>query len=68
MYSLMLESPTITCRRRNLAGSAWGSSRVLIMGLDLVVADDRPSHMCPALWLRQNDVPLGVLSTLPAPA
>ncbi len=31
-YSLMLESPTITCRRRKRSASAWGSSRVLMIG------------------------------------
>ena len=31
-YSLMFESPTITCRRRNRSASAWGSSRVLMIG------------------------------------
>ena len=67
-YSLMLESPTITCRRRNRSASAWGSSRVLMMGRLRVVADDTPSQMCSARWLMQNVAPRGVWSTLPAPA
>ena len=41
-YSLMLESPTITCRRRKRSASAWGSSRVLMIGRLRVVADDTP--------------------------
>ena len=49
-YSLMLESPTMTCRRRYFSASAWGSSRVLMIGRLLVVADDTPSQMCSARW------------------
>jgi hypothetical protein len=52
-YSLMLESPTITCSRRKRSASAWGSSRVLMMGRLRVVADDTPSQMCSARWLMQ---------------
>ena len=52
-YSLMLESPTITWSRRNFSASAWGSSRVLMMGRLRVVADETPSQMCSARWLRQ---------------
>ncbi len=37
-YSLMFESPTITCSRRNRSASACGSSRVLMIGRDRVVA------------------------------
>ena len=48
-YSLMLESPTITCRRRNRSASACGSSRVLMIGRERVVALDTPSQMCSAL-------------------
>src|SRR6188508_3322408 len=43
VVSLMLESPTITCRRRKRSASACGSSRVLMIGRDRVVADDTPS-------------------------
>ena len=68
LYSLMLESPTITCRRRNRSASAWGSSRVLMMGRERVVAEDMPSQMCSARWLTQNMAPRAVWSTLPAPA
>ncbi len=65
---LMFESPTITCSRRNRSASACGSSRVLMMGRERVVAEDTPSQMCSARWLRQKVVPRGVGSTLPAPA
>ena len=37
-YSLMFESPTMTCRRRKRSASACGSSRVLMIGRDRVVA------------------------------
>ena len=67
-YSLMLESPTITCSRRKRSASAWGSSRVLMMGRLRVVADDTPSQMCSARWLRENWAPRDVWSTFPAPA
>ena len=67
-YSLMLESPTMTCRRRKRSASACGSSRVLMMGRLRVVAEDTPSQMCSARWLRQNTAPRAVWSTLPAPA
>ncbi len=67
-YSLMLESPTMTWRRRYFSASAWGSSRVLMMGRLRVVAELTPSQMCSARWLRQNTAPLAVWSTLPAPA
>ena len=67
-YSLMFESPTITCSRRKRSASAWGSSRVLMIGLLRVVAEDTPSQMCSARWLRQNTAPRAVCSTFPAPA
>ena len=50
VYSLMFESPTITCSRRKRSASAWGSSRVLMIGRDRVVALDTPSQMCSARW------------------
>ena len=50
MYSLMFESPTITCSRRKRSASACGSSRVLMIGRDRVVALDTPSQMCSARW------------------
>ena len=50
VYSLMFESPTITCSRRNRSASAWGSSRVLMIGRERVVALDTPSQMCSARW------------------
>jgi hypothetical protein len=53
VVSLMFESPTMTCRRRNRSASACGSSRVLMMGRDRVVAEDTPSQMCSARWLTQ---------------
>ena len=67
VVSLMLESPTMTCRRRNRSASACGSSRVLMIGRDRVVADDTLSQMCSARWLTQYTAPRGVCSTLPAP-
>ncbi len=48
VVSLMLESPTMTCRRRNRSASAWGSSLVLMIGRDRVVALETPSQMCSA--------------------
>jgi hypothetical protein len=67
VVSLMFESPTITCRRRNRSASACGSSLVLMIGRDRVVADDTLSQMCSARWLTQYTAPRGVCSTLPAP-
>ena len=67
VVSLMLESPTMTCSRRNRSASACGSSRVLMIGRDRVVADDTPSQMCSARWLTQYTAPRGVCSTFPAP-
>ena len=68
VYSLMFESPTITCSRRKRSASAWGSSRVLMIGRDRVVADETPSQMCSARWAMQYIAPRAVCSTLPAPA
>ena len=68
VVSLMLESPTITCSRRYRSASAWGSSRVLMIGRERVVALLMPSHMCSARWLTLYTAPRGVCSTLPAPA
>ena len=65
--SFMFESPTMTCSRRYRSASACGSSRVLMIGRDRVVALDTPSQMCSARWDRQNTAPRGVCSTLPAP-
>ena len=53
VVSDMLESPTMTCSRRNRSASACGSSRVLMIGRDLVVALETPSQMCSARWLTQ---------------
>ena len=50
MYSLMFESPTMTWRRRYRSASAWGSSRVLMIGRLRVVAELTPSQMCSARW------------------
>jgi hypothetical protein len=36
----MLESPTITCRRRYFSRSAWGSSRVLMIERSFVVVPE----------------------------
>jgi hypothetical protein len=38
-----------------------------MIGLLRVVADDTPSQMCSARWLRQNVAAFGVCNTLPAP-
>ena len=51
----MFESPTITCSRRNRSASACGSSRVLMIGRDRVVALETPSQMCSARWLTRVD-------------
>ena len=67
VHSLMLESPTMTWSRRKRSASACGSSRVLMMGRDRVVALETPSQMCSARWLMQNCAPRGPCSTLPAP-
>ena len=67
-YSLMFESPTITCRRRNRSASACGSSRVLMIGRERVVALETPSQMCSARCAMQYIAPRAVCSTLPAPA
>ena len=67
-YSLMLESPTITWSRRKRSASACGSSLVLMIGRLRVVAEETPSQMCSARWLRQNTAPRAVWRTLPAPA
>ena len=53
VVSDMFESPTMTCRRRKRSASACGSSRVLMIGRDLVVALETPSQMCSARWLTQ---------------
>ena len=67
VVSDMLESPTMTCSRRNRSASACGSSRVLMIGRLRVVADDTPSQMWSARWLTQNVAPLVPTTTLPAP-
>jgi len=67
VVSLMLASPTITCRRRKRSASACGSSLVLMIGRDLVVAEETLSQMCSARWLTQYTAPRGVCSTFPAP-
>ncbi len=67
VVSLMFESPTMTCSRRKRSASACGSSRVLMMGRDRVVALETPSQMCSARWLTEKIVPRLVCWTLPAP-
>ena len=47
----MFESPTMTWSRRYFSGSAWGSSRVLMIGRLRVVAEEIASQMCSARWL-----------------
>ena len=68
VYSLMFESPTITCRRRYFSASACGSSRVLMIGRLRVVADEMPSQMCSARCEIEYTGPRAVCSTFPAPA
>ena len=67
VVSLMLESPTITCRRRYFSASACGSSRVLMIGRERVVALETPSQMCSARCETLYDAPRGVWVILPAP-
>src|SRR3546814_6208771 len=57
VYSLMFESPTRTWRRRYFSASAWGSSRVLMIGRLRVVAELTPSQMCSARWAMQYIAP-----------
>ncbi|MEY3482219.1 MAG: hypothetical protein RLZ40_262 [Actinomycetota bacterium] len=68
VYSLMFESPTITCRRRNRSESACGSSRVLMIGRLRVVALLTPSQMCSARCEMENIGPRAVCRMWPAPA
>ena len=67
VVSLMLESPTMTCSRRYFSASACGSSRVLMIGRERVVALETPSQMWSARWLTQYVAPREVVVTLPAP-
>ena len=67
VVSDMLESPTMTCRRRYFSASACGSSRVLMIGRLRVVADETPSQMWSARWLTAKLAPWAVVTTLPAP-
>ena len=68
VVSDMLESPTITCRRRYFSASACGSSRVLMIGRDRVVAEETPSQMCSARCETQYTAPRGVGQHLAGPA
>ena len=45
----------MTCSRRKRSASACGSSRVLMIGRDRVVALETPSQMCSARWLTRVD-------------
>ncbi len=66
-YSLMLESPTITWRRRYFSASAWGSSRVLMIGRLRVVAE---RHALPDVFgplAEAEDRPPGRLEHLARP-
>ena len=67
VVSLMFESPTIMCNLRYSSGSACGSSLVLIIGRDLVVALETDSHMCSALWLIWKFAPFELEIHFPAP-
>src|SRR3990172_42450 len=53
----MFESPTITWSRRKRSASACGSSRVLMIGRDRVVALETPSQMCSPPSPMQNTAP-----------
>ncbi len=44
------ESPTMTCSRRYCSASACGSSRVLMIGRERVVALETDSQMWSARW------------------
>ena len=68
VYSLMLESPTITCRRRKRSESACGSSRVLMIGRLRVVALLTLSQMCSARCDIEKTGPRAVGKMWPAPA
>ena len=68
VVSDMFESPTMTCSRRYRSASACGSSRVLMIGRDRVVADETPSQMCSARCAIEYVAPRAVCSTFPAPA
>ena len=57
VVSDMFESPTMTCRRRYRAESAWGSSRVLMIGRDRVVAEETPSQTWSERCERQKPGP-----------
>ncbi len=46
-----LASPMITCRRRYLVASQWGSSRVLTIGRLSVVSRPTSSSKKSARWL-----------------
>jgi hypothetical protein len=65
VVSLMLESPTVTRRRRYRSASACGSS--LVSMTDRVVAGDATSQMWSARWLTHYTAPREVCSTFPAP-
>ncbi|MNW54963.1 hypothetical protein D3C74_325940 [compost metagenome] len=67
VVSAMDESPTITCRRRYCSASAWGSSRVLMMGRERVVALETDSQMWSARCDSAKIAPRGVARILPAP-
>ena len=54
----------MTCMRRNRLESPWGSSRVLMIGRVLVVADDTPSHTWSA---RCDNTNCPSLVIMPAP-
>ena len=69
-FSDRLASPGITCSRRYGLGSAWGSSRVLMMGRFSVVSRPTSSSKKSARWLSWKGTagrPFS-LPTLPAPA
>ena len=57
----------MTWSRRKRSPSAWGSSRVLIIGRPETVVPDTSFVMCSARWLRQYRAPPGPCWIAPAP-
>jgi hypothetical protein len=60
MVSVVFESSTITCSRRNRSASGMRLVAGLMIGRDLVVADETPSEIGSAPWLMQYTLPRGL--------
>ncbi|NCZ90302.1 MAG: proteasome subunit alpha [Actinobacteria bacterium] len=67
LYRIMYDG-TVLDEDRNLSGSAWGSSRVLMIGRLRVVAELDESQMCSERCAIEKIGPRAVWSTCPAPA